>query len=65
VVLHEAGVLIGGVEITTAAQDEGLVQGILQSVVGVLGDAVFMAFAGIDAGGAQAVVVQQGGVIGV
>ena len=31
--------------------------------MGVLGDAVFMALAGIDAGGAEAIVVQQGGVI--
>ena len=31
--------------------------------MGVLGDAVFMALAGIDAGGAEAIVVQQGAVI--
>ena len=59
----EAGVVVGGVEIAAAPQDEGLVDGVLQAVVGVLGDAVFMALAGIDAGGAEAVVVQQGGVI--
>ena len=51
------------VEIAAAPQDEGLVDGVLEAVVGVLGDAVFMALAGIDAGGAEAVVVQQGGVI--
>ena len=59
----EAGVVVGGVEIAAAPQDEGLVDGVLQAVVGVLGDAVFMALAGIDAGGAEAIVVQQGGVI--
>ena len=40
-----------------------MVDGVLEAVVGVLGDAVFMALAGIDAGGAEAIVVQQGGVI--
>ena len=59
------GVVVGGVEITAAPQDEGLVHGVLQAVVGVLGDAVFMALAAIDAGGAKAIVIQQGGVIGV
>ena len=59
----EAGVVVGGVEIAAAPQHQGLVDGVLQAVVGVLGDAVFMALAGIDAGGAEAVVVQQGGVI--
>ena len=57
------GVVVVGVKITAAAEDEGLVDGFLQAVVGVLGNAVFMAFAAIDAGGAEAVVVQQGGVI--
>ena len=61
----ETGVVIGGVEITAAPQDEGLVHSVFQAVVCVLGDAVFMALAGIDACGAQAVVVQQGSVIGV
>ena len=59
----EAGVVVGGVKIAAAPQDEGLVDGVLEAVVGVLGDAVFMALAGIDAGGAEAIVVQQGGVI--
>ena len=59
----EVGVVVGGVEITAAPQDEGLVDGVLEAVVGVLGDAVFMALAAIDAGGAEAIVVQQGGVI--
>ena len=58
--LHEAGAVISGVEIATATQDEGLVNGVLQTVMGVLGDAVFMAFATIDASGAKTVVVQQG-----
>ena len=59
----EAGVVVDSVKIAAAPQDEGLVDGVLQAVVGVLGDAVFMALAGIDAGGAEAIVVQQGGVI--
>ena len=59
----EAGVVVDSVEIAAAPQDEGLVDGVLEAVVGVLSDAVFMALAGIDAGGAEAIVVQQGGVI--
>ena len=59
----EAGVVVGGVEIAAAPQDEGLVDGVLEPVVGLLGDAVFVALAAIDASGAEAVVVQQGGVI--
>ena len=60
----EAGVVVGGVEIAAAPQDEGLVDGVLEAVVGVLGDAVFMALAGIDAGGSGGHSgVQQGGVI--
>ena len=37
----EAGVFSGGVEVPAAPQHEGLVQGVLQPVVGLLGDAVF------------------------
>ena len=59
----EVGVVGGGVEIAAAAQDQGLVDGVLQTIVGVLGDAVFVAFTPIDAGGAEAVVIQQGRVI--
>ena len=55
--------IVGGVEITAASQDEGLIHGVLQAVVGVLGDAVFVALAVIDAGGAETVVIQQRGVI--
>ena len=54
-----------GVEIAAAPHDECLVHGILQTVVSVLGDAVFVALAAIDAGGPDTVVLQQGGVIGV
>ncbi len=51
--LYETGVVVGGVEITAAAQDEGLVHGVFEAVVSLLGDAVFVAFTAIDAGGAQ------------
>ena len=37
--------------------------GVLQAVVSLLSDAVFVALAAIDAGGPEAVVVQQGGVV--
>ena len=57
---HEEGVIVGGVKIAAAPQDQGLVYGVLEAVVALLGDAVFVALAGVDAGGAQAVVVQQG-----
>ena len=46
----EAGVLLKGVEAADAPQHEGLVQALLQTVVGLLGDAVFVALAAIDAG---------------
>ena len=52
----EAGVVVVGIEIAAATQDEGLVDGVLEPVVSLLGDAVFMALAAIDAGGAEAVV---------
>ena len=58
----EAGVFSGGIEVPAAPQHEGLVQGVLQPVVGLLGDAVFVGFPGIDQCGAQAVVVQKLGV---
>ena len=38
---------------------EGLVDGVLETVVALLGDTVLLALAAIDAGGAEAVVVQQ------
>ena len=59
----KVSVVVDSVKITAAAQHQGLVDGVLQAVVGVLGDAVFMALAPVDAGGAEAIVVQQGGVI--
>ena len=55
----EAGVFSGGVEVPAAPQHEGLVQGVLQPVVGLLGNAVFVGFPGIDQCGAQAIVVQK------
>ena len=58
----EAPVVIGGIEVPASPQHEGLVQGVLQPVVGLLGDAIFVGFPGIDQCGAQAVVVQKLGV---
>ena len=58
----EAGVVVDGIEIAAAPQHEGLVKGVLQPVMGLLGDAVFVGFPGIDQCGAQAVVVQKLGV---
>ena len=58
----ETGVGVDGIEIAAAPQHESLVQGVLQPVVGLLGDAVFVGFPGIDQCGAQAVVVQKFGI---
>ena len=58
----EAGVVINFIEITAAPQHESLVDGILQPVVGLLGDAVFVGFSGIDQRGLEPVVVQELGV---
>ena len=58
----EAGVFSGGIEVPAAPQHEGLVQGVLQPVVGLLGHAVFVGFPGIDQCGAQTVVVQKFGI---
>ena len=58
----EAGVLLKVVEIAAATQHKSLVQGVLQPVVGLLGDAVLVGFPGIDRCGAQAVVNQKFGV---
>ena len=55
-------VIVVGVEVPVAPQDEGLVDGVLQAGVALLGDAVLVALAPVDAGGLQTVVVQQGGV---
>ena len=57
---HEEGVVVGGVKITAAPQDQGLVDGVLEPMVALLGDTVFVALAGIDAGGTQAVVIEEG-----
>ena len=43
-------------EIAAASQDQGLLDGILQAVVGVLGDAVFMALGAIGAGSGGGIV---------
>ena len=56
-------VVVDSVKITAAAQHQGLIDGVLEPVVGVLGDTVFMALAPVDAGGPETIVVQQGGVI--
>ena len=58
----EPGVIVAGVEIPAAPQDEGLFDGVLETVVALLGDAVLVALAPVDAGGAEAVMFQQGGV---
>ena len=52
----EVGIGFGSVEIAAAPRDEGLVDGVLEPVVSLLGDPVFMALAAIDAGGPEAVV---------
>ncbi len=57
---HEEGVVVGGVKISAAPQDQGLADGILQTVVALLGVAVFVALARIDAGGAQPEVIEEG-----
>ena len=56
----EERVVVGCVEIAAAPQDEGLADGFLEAVVALLDHAVFVALAAIDAGGPEAVVVQQG-----
>ena len=60
--MDEPGVIVAGVEIPAAPQDEGLVDGVLEAVVALLGDAVLVAPAPIDTGGSESVMVQQGGV---
>ena len=49
----------GGHRVGPAPQYQGLADGILEAVVALLGYAVFVALTGVDAGGTQAVVVQQ------
>ena len=48
---NEEGIIVAGVEIAAASQDEGLVYGILQVAVSLLGDSVLVALAADDAGG--------------
>ena len=57
---HEEGVVVGGVKIAAAPWDQGLIDGVLEAVVALLDEAVFVALARVDAGGAQPVVFQQG-----
>ena len=45
--LHEYRVVVGGVKIAAAPQNQGLVYGVLDLVVALLGDAVFMALTGL------------------
>ena len=58
----EAGVIVGRVEIAAAPQHEGLADGVLETEVCLLGDAVFVRFPGIDQRGLDTVVVQETGV---
>ena len=62
---NEAGVLVEGAEITAAPQHQGLVDGVLEPVVGLLGDTVFVGLPGIDPGGLEPIVVQELGVAAV
>ena len=61
----EAGVLLKGVEVTAAPQHEGLVDGVLEPVVGLLGNAVLMGLSCIYQGGLEPIVVQKLGVAAV
>ncbi len=56
----EAGVIVEGIEVAAAPQHEGLADGVLEPEVGLLGHAVFVGLAGIDQGGLETVMLQQG-----
>ena len=58
----ENGVVADHVEVATAPQHQGLVNGVLEPVVCLLGDAVFVGLPGIDQRGSEAVVLQKLGV---
>ena len=60
--LDEGGVLLEGAEITAAPQHQGLVDGVLEPVMGLLHDTVFVGLAGIDPGGLEPIVLQELGV---
>ena len=55
----EGAVLLEGAEIPAAPQHQGLADGVLEPVVGLLGHAVFVGLAGIDPGGLEPVVAQE------
>ena len=55
---EEAGVIVDRVEVAAATQHEGLIKGVIQPEVSLLGDAVFLGFPGIDQCGAQVIVIQ-------
>ena len=59
----EAGVLVEGAEIAAAPQHQGLADGVLEPVVGLLGDPVLMGLSCIDQGGLEPIVVQKLGVV--
>ena len=54
---EEAGI-VDRVEVAAATQHEGLIKGVIQPEVSLLGDAVFVGFPGIDQCGAQVIVIQ-------
>ena len=58
----EGAVLLQGTEIAAAPQHQGLVDGVLEPVMGLLGDTVFVGLPGIDPGGLEPIVVQDLGV---
>ena len=57
----EAHVRVDRREVAAAAEDQGLGEGGLEDVVGLLGDAVLVRLARLDAGRRRAVVVEHGG----
>ena len=55
----ETGVVADHVEVATAPQHQGLINGVLEPVVCLLDDAVFVGLPGIDQRGSEAVVLQK------
>ena len=58
----EGAVLLQGTEIAAAPQHQGLVDGVLEPVMGLLGDTVFVGLSCIYQGGLEPIVVQELGV---
>ena len=58
----DSGVVVKGIEVATAPQHECLVKGVLQPVVGLLGDAVFVSLPRISQGGFHPVMLQELGI---